>query len=91
MGHKLLTPADIPADKERVVRDYAERIFHHLDCRGVVRVDFILSEDDGVPYFLEVNTIPGQTALSIVPGQVTYNNLDLKEFYTKMVKEAMEN
>ena len=89
VGHKLLTPADIPADAERIVRDYAKRVFHHLDCRGVVRVDFILSEDDGVPYFLEVNTIPGQTALSIVPGQVTYNNLDLKEFYTKMVQEAM--
>ncbi|MBO7648957.1 MAG: D-alanine--D-alanine ligase [Bacteroidales bacterium] len=89
VGHKLLTPADIPEEKAIVVRDYAERVFRRLDCRGVVRVDFILSEDDGVPYFLEVNTIPGQTALSIVPGQVTYNKLDLTEFYTKMVFEAM--
>lgn len=89
VGHKLLTPADIPAEKEKIIREYAERIFRRLDCRGVVRVDFILSEDDGVPYFLEVNTIPGQTALSIVPGQVTYNNLDLKEFFTKMILEAL--
>ncbi|MBO4504104.1 MAG: D-alanine--D-alanine ligase [Bacteroidales bacterium] len=89
VGHKLLTPADIPADQEKIIREYAKRIFRRLDCRGVVRVDFILSEDDGVPYFLEVNTIPGQTALSIVPGQVTYNNLDIKEFYTKMILEAL--
>lgn len=90
VGHKLLTPADIPANKENLVREYAKSIFHHLDCRGVVRVDFILSEDDGIPYFLEVNTIPGQTALSIVPGQVTYNGLDLKDFYTHMVMEALQ-
>lgn len=90
VGHKLLTPADIPEEKAALVREYAERVFRRLDCRGVVRVDFILSEDDGVPYFLEVNTIPGQTALSIVPAQVTYNKLDLTEFYTQMVLEAIE-
>lgn len=89
VGHKLLTPADIPEEKAALVREYAERVFRRLDCRGVVRVDFILSEDDGVPYFLEVNTIPGQTALSIVPAQVTYNKLDLTEFYTQMVLEAI--
>ncbi|MBQ3740435.1 MAG: D-alanine--D-alanine ligase [Bacteroidales bacterium] len=89
VGHKLITPADIPAEMTQKLGDYAKQIFHNLDCHGVVRIDFIISEDDGVPYFLEVNTIPGQTALSIVPGQVEYNNLDIKEFYTKMVMEAL--
>lgn len=89
VGHKLITPADLPADMVKLMGDYALRIFHSFDCHGVVRIDFILSEDDGRPYFLEVNTIPGQTALSIVPGQVEYNNLDIKEFYTKMVMEAL--
>ena len=77
-------------DKTALMSDYAARIFRNLDCHGVVRVDFILSETDGIPYFLEVNTIPGQTAMSIVPGQVEYNKLDIKEFYTKMVMEAFE-
>lgn len=89
VGHKLLTPAAITEEETKRISQYAEKIFHHLDCKGVVRVDFILSADDGVAYFLEVNTIPGQTAMSIVPGQVTYNNLDIKEFYSKMVLEAL--
>ncbi len=89
VGHKLLTPADITEEQTSLVKQYAENIFHNLDCKGVVRVDFILSADDGKAYFLEVNTIPGQTAMSIVPGQVEYNKLDIKEFYTKMVMEAL--
>ncbi len=90
VGHKLITPAEIPAETTSLMSEYALRVFHQLDCRGVVRVDFILSKENGVPYFLEVNTIPGQTALSIVPGQVVYNKLDIKDFYTKLVMEAKE-
>ncbi len=90
VGHKLLTPADITPEETERVTQYAEKIFHNLNCKGVVRIDFILSLDDGKAYFLEVNTIPGQTALSIVPGQVAYNNLEIKEFYTKMVLEAFK-
>lgn len=37
-----------------------------LGCEGYSRVDFILSKD-GVPYILEVNTLPGMTATSLLP------------------------
>lgn len=90
VGHKLITPAELPQEAEEAIRRYSTRLFHHLECKGVVRFDFILSENDGIPYFLEVNTIPGQTAMSIVPGQVVYNKLDIKDFYTKMVLEALK-
>lgn len=90
VGHKLLTPAALSEEETDRISRYAQTIFHHLDCKGVVRVDFILSADDGVAYFLEVNTIPGQTAMSIVPGQVVYNNLDINEFYTNIVMEALK-
>jgi D-alanine-D-alanine ligase-like ATP-grasp enzyme len=35
--------------------------------------------------FLEVNTIPGQTAMSIIPKQLEYNGISLREFYGGMV------
>lgn len=88
-GHKLLTPATLSDDEYSVVKNYAEKIFYQLDCKGVVRIDFILSDDDCVAYFLEVNTIPGQTAMSIVPGQVKYNHLEVKDFFTKIIFEAL--
>ena len=90
VGHKLLTPADISPEHQELLKKYSERIFHHLDCKGVVRVDFIISEDDGIPYFLEINTIPGQTALSIIPDQVRRQGLDLVDFYTRLIKEALQ-
>ena len=89
VGHSLITPADIAPDMQVLVKQYAETVFRQLDCKGIVRVDFILDEEAKTPYFLEVNTIPGQTALSIIPAQVKSQGLDVREFYTKLVEEAM--
>ena len=74
---------------EQLVKQYAELVFRQLDCKGVVRVDFILDEEAKTPYFLEINTIPGQTALSIIPAQVKNRGLDIKQFYTKIVLEVL--
>ena len=74
---------------QELVRQYSETVFRQLDCKGIVRVDFILDEAAGIPYFLEVNTIPGQTAMSIIPAQLKSRGLDVKQFYTKLVKEGL--
>jgi len=89
VGHSLITPADIAPDMQVLVKQYAELVFRQLDCKGIVRVDFILDEEAKTPYFLEVNTIPGQTALSIIPAQVKSQGLDVREFYTKLLMEAL--
>lgn len=89
VGHSLITPADIAPDMQALVKQYAELVFRQLDCKGIVRVDFILDEEAKTPYFLEVNTIPGQTALSIIPAQVKSQGLDVRDFYTKLVMEAL--
>ena len=89
VGHSLITPADIATDMQKLVKQYAELVFRQLDCKGIVRVDFILDEDAKKPYFLEVNTIPGQTAMSIIPAQVKSQGLDVQDFYTKLVMEAL--
>lgn len=89
VGHSLITPADIAPDMQQLVKQYSEKVFHQLDCKGIVRVDFILDEEAKTPYFLEVNTIPGQTAMSIIPAQVKCQGLDIKQFYTKLVLEAL--
>ena len=69
----------IPAPIAEAVYDYAlrqaERAYQVLGCQGVARVDFRF--DDSKPgteglYFLEINTQPGFTALSLVPEQAKY-------------------
>jgi D-alanine-D-alanine ligase len=77
---ELVTPAEIEPHIEAKVKQYSETIFKKLGCKGVVRIDFILTPDNQ-PVFLEINTIPGQTAMSIIPRQLAYNNISQLEFY----------
>jgi D-alanine-D-alanine ligase len=83
-----ITPAileDVYANK---IRQAAKRAYEVLNCRGVVRIDFILNEATGEPYMLEVNTVPGQSEASIIPQQVKAMGWTLKNFYTAVIEEA---
>lgn len=83
------TPARIrPETRDRAAK-IAEAVYVKLNCRGVVRIDFILSEDEGDFYFIEINTIPGQTATSFIPQQVAAMDMKLNDFYTKLIRETI--
>jgi D-alanine-D-alanine ligase len=84
---ELVTPAEIDFLLESQILSYSEKIFTRLGCRGVVRIDYIVTAE-GVPYFLEINTIPGQTAMSIIPRQVRYRGWDIKDFYSSLIEES---
>jgi D-alanine-D-alanine ligase len=58
---KRIVPADITKDQEQYIRDCAKRIYKELEMFGIVRFDFIVSNDDEV-FLNEVNTIPGSMA-----------------------------
>ena len=83
-----ITPARLNEETAEALRAAARKVYEIFNCRGVVRIDFICNDEDGKPYMLEVNTIPGQTEASIVPQQVIAMGWTLKEFYTKLVEEA---
>ena len=59
-------PAKIPHETSERLLSLGLRACRALRCRGVARVDFRLHED-GTPYCLEVNTVPGMTEMSLVP------------------------
>lgn len=86
---KETTPAEVDEPIAEKVRDAARNIYSIFNCRGVVRIDFIYSEQEGKPYMLEINTIPGQSAASIVPQQVKAAGGNLRDFYTKLLEEAL--
>jgi D-alanine-D-alanine ligase len=85
---ELVTPAEIDIEVEEKVKKYSEIIFKKLGCKGVVRIDYILNSENE-PIFLEINTIPGQTEMSIIPRQLAYNNIPQHEFYANLVLEAI--
>ncbi len=63
---KYFYPARIPDAHRARVMEAAEVAHRGLGCAGVTRVDFIVAQD-GTPYILEINTLPGMTATSLVP------------------------
>ncbi|MFN4316284.1 MAG: D-alanine--D-alanine ligase [Chitinophagaceae bacterium] len=84
-----ITPAEVDEVIADQIRDAARNIYSIFNCRGVVRIDFIYNEQARKPFMLEINTIPGQSAASIVPQQVKAMGWNLREFYTKLLEEAL--
>lgn len=85
-----ITPALIDEKIQKLLEVTAEYIYRHLNCQGVVRIDFILQNKTGKLFFLEVNTMPGQSEASIVPQQVIAAGMSLKEFYNNIVEDFLK-
>lgn len=83
-----ITPAKVDESIAGKVRLAATKVYEVLNCRGVVRIDFIYNEHAGEPYMLEVNTVPGQSEASIIPQQVKASGSNLKEFYSSLIDEC---
>ena len=81
-----ICPAPISEDLSGHIQEVSKRIYSHLGCSGVVRMDYILAED-GL-YFLEVNTIPGMTSASLVPKMVRTAGLDITDFLTGIIENS---
>jgi D-alanine-D-alanine ligase len=58
-----------------------------LDCRGLVRIDFIIHE--GKPCFLEVNGIPGMSEMSVIPIQLRTLGHTEKEIYNLIIENSI--
>mgnify|MGYP003303498624 FL=1 len=86
-GHsKEVCPAQIPDSLREEIQETSKKIYAHLGCTGLVRVDYICAED-GL-YFLEVNTIPGMTAASLVPQMVRAAGMDMTDFLTTVIENS---
>ena len=86
-GHsKEVCPAQIPESLRDEIQDVSKKIYAHLGCSGLVRVDYIASEE-GL-YFLEVNTIPGMTSASLVPQMVRAAGLSMTDFLTTVIENS---
>lgn len=82
-----ILPAEIPDEVATTCKEYAEKIHRALGCRMVSRSDFRWNETDGV-VFLEINTNPGMTKLSLVPEQAKYAGIDYATLCAKLVENA---
>ncbi len=84
-----ITPAVISPMMKDQLSASAKHVYEVLNCRGVVRIDFIYDEQQQKPYMLEVNTVPGQSAASVIPQQVRAMGMTLTDFYSTIIEQAL--
>ena len=84
-----ITPAEIPEDKSKEIQAIGLKAFKVLGCEGYARVDFRFGEDSRF-YCLEVNTLPGMTAHSLVPKAAKAVGIDFPELVDRITKLALK-
>lgn len=84
-----ITPAPLSDEQKQRADKLIQDIYIRLDCKGMVRIDFFLEKDTDRFYFIEINTIPGQTEQSFIPQQVRAHGLTETEFYSTLIESAL--
>lgn len=84
---ELDVPAKIDDDDAEAIRALSIRAFTALDCQGLARVDFFLT-DDG-PVINEINTMPGFTTISMYPRMWAASGVDYPTLLATMVDTAL--
>ncbi|MBP5318763.1 MAG: D-alanine--D-alanine ligase [Paludibacteraceae bacterium] len=83
-----ITPARLSPELTAEIQRQTAYYYDVMGCKGIVRIDFIVTED-GVPHVLEANTTPGMTATSFIPQQVRAAGLDIKDVMTDIIENEI--
>lgn len=85
-----ITPARLSDELTERVKKLTSAIYDILRCKGIVRIDYIITEGEKIN-MLEINTTPGMTATSFIPQQVKAAGLDIKDVMTDIIEDGMKN
>lgn len=85
-----ITPADITPEVAEQLNEMTLAAYKACRCKGLARVDFIVTPE-GKPYMIEINTIPGMSAGSIVPKQIRAAGMTMGEVLTLVIEDALCN
>ena len=83
-----ITPAPIPAETADRIHRAAVRAAEACHCRGLVRVDFLLTPDDRI-YMIEINSVPGMSSGSIVPKQLAAAGMKLSDVLDTIIADTL--
>jgi len=85
-----ITPADLNANQKSRADEIIKEIYIRLNCSGMVRVDFFLENETDKFFFIEINTVPGQTPQSFIPQQVRASGRTETAFYGELIEAALK-
>ena len=85
---EYLCPADLEKNLVKKIELNTMLLFKTFDCSVYARADYILDES-GVPYFLEMNTLPGMTSTSLVPKSAFARGQSFKNLISKIIELSL--
>lgn len=86
-GAEEICPAEISDELTKQIQEITKKVFETIGGRGFGRVDFIVK--DGVPYVLEINTIPGLTPNSLLPKEAKAAGYSYSQMLDKIIELAI--
>lgn len=86
-----VTPAQVEPAISLHIQHVSAQLYDLLNCRGIVRFDYIYDTQRQKLFFLEVNTIPGQSAESIVPKQARAMGISTRQLYEMVIQNSLSN
>lgn len=85
-----ITPGRMNQEEIDRVGRVVTKVYEKLNCKGAVRIDYFLENETGKLYFIEINTVPGQTETSLISQQVRAIGMEVRDFYTQLIEEMFE-
>lgn len=83
-----ICPAQIPPEWEKRIADAALTVFRTLGLSVYSRADFIVTED-GTPWFLEINTLPGMTPTSLLPQEAAAVGIEYGDLCERIIRASL--
>lgn len=84
---EYIIPARIPREKYLYAQEISLKAFHVLGCSGCARVD-LMTDEEGNPFVIDVNTMPGMTETSLVPKAASYAGITFEDLVERILLGA---
>ncbi|WP_421920583.1 D-alanine--D-alanine ligase [Marinifilum sp.] len=79
-----ITPARISNELTKQIQDLSSKVYDALKCKGIVRIDYMIKKNE--IFILEANTVPGMTANSFIPKQLSAMNRELRNILSLVIE-----
>ena len=85
---RYICPVKIKDSIKEIINDNTKLLFTQFGCSVYSRADYILN-NEGVPFFLEMNTLPGLTSTSLLPKSALKKGLGFNQLIEKIINLSL--
>ena len=82
-----VTPAQLSPEMTKKVKELTKEVYSIMNMTGLARLDYIIVNE--VPHLIEINTVPGQSAASIVPQMAKVEGIPLSTMFDEIIEESL--